>query len=323
MYDQFFGFREKPFSQLPDPAFLYFTERHSTAYTLLEYSVLNQAGFAVVTGEVGCGKTVLVRHLLNELAGEATFGLLNNTHRQLTDLLQWVLQAFGLPYESRGSIQTYQAFVDFLFSEHSSKRRAVLVVDEAQNLDASMLEELRVISNVNADKRQMLQLILVGQPELKATLSQPNLRQLTQRVVAHYHLTPLSEGETIGYIRHRLQTAGGSPDLFTPEACHRIHQHSGGVPRVINLVCDTALVYGYADEVELIDGALVQNVIQEQAVGMSLRAPAEEPANLQPLFPTVSTPQPDGAKQGVLGRGERVTRFDQSDARQLFSHLVD
>ena len=233
MYEQSFGFREKPFSLLPDPAFLYLSPGHRTAYALLEYGVLNQAGFTVVTGEVGCGKTTLIRHLLDQLDDEVTLGLLSNTHRRYTDLLQWVLMAFGLDYRSKGPVEVYETFVEFLIDEYARGRRVVLVVDEAQNLDSAALEELRTLSNINADKHQILQLVLVGQPELQTTLERPDLRQLAQRVVAHYHLVPFSEEETVRYIRHRLQCAGGSPDLFTLDACRRVHRESGDRKSVV------------------------------------------------------------------------------------------
>jgi len=270
VYERFYGFREKPFSLLPDPTFLYLGRHHSTAYSLLEYAVLNQAGFTVITGEIGCGKTTLIRHLLNQVDNKVTVGLLSNTHRELGDLLRWILMVFGLDYASKGSVELYEIFVKFLIDEYAHRRRVVLIVDEAQNLDVVTLEELRTLSNINADKDLVLQLILVGQPEFKATLGRSELKQLAQRVVAHYHLAPFSEDETIQYIFHRIGRSGGSADLFTRDACRKVHRSSGGVPRLINLLCDTALMYGYAEEERVIGEDLVQAVIEEGAAGMDL-----------------------------------------------------
>lgn len=318
MYERHFGFREKPFSLLPDPAFLYLGQQHSEAWSLLEYSLASQAGFTVVTGEIGCGKTTLIRHLLNHLDQGVTVGLLSNTHGNLRNLLSWVLMAFGLEYEAKGAVRAYDSFVEFLISEYAGKRRVVLIVDEAQNLDAAALEELRTLSNVNADKDQLLQLILVGQPELERTLQCPELRQLAQRVVAHFHLTPFSEDETAAYIRHRLECAGGSPELFSVTACRRVHQYAKGVPRLINLLCDTALVYGFAEDAGIIGEDLVESVITERAAGLSLGSRDSVNATSERRAGEKALP----AKPAYDEEKEKVVEFNLSDARQLFSHLV-
>lgn len=263
MYETFYSFREKPFSLLPDPAFLFLARQHSTALAMLEYGLVNQAGFTVVTGEIGCGKTTLIRHVLNSLGQDITVGLLSNTQRG--ELLQWVLMAFGLDYRGKEKVALYETFLEFIIDEYAKNRRTVLIIDEAQNLGVDALEELRMLSNVNADKDQVLQLILVGQPELRATLSRPGLIQFAQRVAVDYFLVPL-ESEQIGsYIRHRLEIAGGDPALFKPEACQLVYHHSEGIPRLINLLCDTALVYGYAAGKQKIDVELVREVVQDKA----------------------------------------------------------
>lgn len=263
MYETFYSFREKPFSLLPDPAFLFLARQHSTALAVLEYGLVNQAGFTVVTGEIGCGKTTLIRHVLNTLGQDITVGLLSNTQRG--ELLQWVLLAFGLDYRGKEKVALYETFLEFIIDEYAKNRRTVLIIDEAQNLGIDALEELRMLSNVNADKDQVLQLILVGQPELRAILSRPALIQFAQRVAVDYFLGPL-ENEQIGsYIRHRLEIAGGDPALFKPEACQLVYHHSGGIPRLINLLCDTALVYGYAAGKQKIDVELVREVVQDKA----------------------------------------------------------
>lgn len=322
MYERFYGFREKPFSLLPDPAFLYLGPQHARAYTLLEYGVLNRAGFTVLTGEIGCGKTALIRHLLNELNEEVTVGLLSSAHKRIDNLLEWVLMTFGLDYESKSPVRSYDSFVEFLIGEYARNRRVVLIVDEAQNLDEATLEELRTLSNVNADNDLILQLILVGQPELRTTLARPSLRQLAQRVVAHHHLEPLSEEETTTYIHHRLSHAGGPKDLFSPDACQLVHRQAGGVPRLINLLCDTALVYGYAENAREISVDLVQSVIDEGTVGIGPEPDREQEAQPQQPRPAAACGITDRASPGNGRKDDRVVRFDRSEARQLFSHLV-
>ena len=264
MYEKFYGFNEKPFSLLPDPAFLYLGKQHSMAYSMFEYGLLNQAGFTVISGEIGCGKTTLIRHLLNQVPMDLTVGLISNTHQSFGQLLQWVLLAFGLDYKGKENVEMHEIFSDFLINEYAKGRRTVLIIDEAQNLSTDTLEELRMLSNINADKYQVLQLILVGQPELKKKLSQPELEQFTQRIAVDYHLRALSEEETIRYIAHRIQHAGGNPDLFTTKACKKIYWNTNGTPRLINVLCDTALVYGYAENSPQIDERLVDNVIEDK-----------------------------------------------------------
>ncbi|MEM7172636.1 MAG: AAA family ATPase, partial [Pseudomonadota bacterium] len=182
MYESFYGLREKPFSLLPDPEFLYLSEKHRSALNVLQYGLTGQAGFTVVSGEVGSGKTTLVRRFLREVDSDTTIGMIHNTHRKLGDILQWILLAFDLDYRGKEKVQLYQIFTDFLIEQYALGRRSVLIIDEAQNLDADTLEELRMLSNVNASKDLVLQIILVGQPELVDTLSRPDLRQFAQRI---------------------------------------------------------------------------------------------------------------------------------------------
>ncbi len=267
MYETFYNLREKPFTLLPDPGFLYLSNRHRMALTMLEYGLMNQAGFTVISGDIGAGKTTLIRHLLNNMDQEHTVGLISNTHRSFGELLQWVLLAFNLEHRDMDKVEMYRRFVDFIIDEYAHNRRTVLIIDEAQNMDAETLEELRMLSNINADKDQALQVILVGQRELRETLRRPDLVQFAQRISVDYHLEPLSEADTEGYIRHRLEVAGGNPDIFTPAACKAIYHFTGGVPRLINLLCDTALVYGYAEQKQRIDARLVADVAREKQQG--------------------------------------------------------
>ncbi|MHB8453971.1 MAG: ExeA family protein [Acidiferrobacterales bacterium] len=267
MYENFYRLREKPFSLLPDPSFLYPSEKHRMALVLLEYSLMNQASFSVITGGIGTGKTTLIRQLLSQLGRDVTVGLISNTHRSFGELLQWVLMAFNLDYAGKDKVGMYQTFIDFVIGEYARNHRTVLIIDEAQNMAPETLEELRMLSNVNADKDQVLQVFLVGQAGLRDLLRRPDLEQFAQRIAVDYHLEPLSVGETRDYIRHRLTVAGGDPELFDDNACQAVFQNSGGVPRIINLLCDTALVFGYAEQATWISAKLVEDVAREKHKG--------------------------------------------------------
>ncbi len=264
MYEAFYGFKEKPFSMLPDPSFLFLSKKHRAALTLLEYGLMNQVGFCILSGEPGTGKTTILRALLNRVDDNVKVGLISNTHQSFGGLLDWILSVFDLHKANLTHVEMHQLFVDFLIDEFANNRRVLLIVDEAQNMDADALEELRMLSNVNTEKDQLLQVVLAGQPKLKENLRKPELMQFAQRIAVDYHLHSLSLTETCGYIQHRLVVAGAERDVFTPEACERIHCYSGGSPRLINLLCETALVYGFADETELISADLVEEMVQER-----------------------------------------------------------
>ncbi len=270
MYETFYGFRSKPFSLLPDPEFLYLSDKHRMALTLLEYGLWNQASFSVITGGIGTGKTTLIRHLLNQLDRDLVVGLISNTHPSFGELLQWILLAFNIDCEGKDKVAMYKTFVDFLIREYAANRRAVLIIDEAQNMSHQALEELRMLSNVNAEKDQILQIILVGQIGLREHLRDPSLEQFAQRIAVDYHLESLGAEETRGYIRHRLEVSGGDPDLFTDDASEAVFQHSRGIPRLINILCDTALVYGYAGQSDRIDAQLVNDVARDKQKGSIL-----------------------------------------------------
>lgn len=280
MYESFYHLKEKPFSLLPDPSFLYLSKQHRMALVLLEYGLTNQAGFSVVTGDIGTGKTTLIRHLLNQVGKDVTVGLITNTHRSFGVLLQWVLMALNLDHHGKDKVEMYETLVDFLVKEFAHRRRTMLIVDEAQNMSPEALEELRMLSNINADKHQVLQVILVGQPQLRATLRRPDLEQFAQRIAVDYDLKPLSAGETREYLRHRITVAGGDPELFDEGACEVIYEHSGGTPRLINLLADTALVYGYAEQAPHISRELAADVARDKVQGgiFPSRKPSPPPA---------------------------------------------
>lgn len=268
MYEQFYSLREKPFALTPDPAFLYLARRHRHALTMLEYALSQAAGFALITGEVGCGKTTVVRHFLERTGEQLNVAFITNAYPGFGPLLPWVMDSLGL--ESGGQSppsELYRRFVSYVKQVYTKGVRTVLVIDEAQNLGIEGLEELRVLSNLNAGKELLLQTVLIGQPELRQTLRMQSLRQFAQRIVIDHHLEALQPAETVGYVRHRLGVAGGRPELFTPEALSLVHESTGGVPRLVNIVCDTALVYGFSDQRPLIETDIIEQVIQDRTEG--------------------------------------------------------
>lgn len=265
MYCQFYGLDRPPFALTPDPAFLFRSRQHEMALTLLEYGLESRAVFALLTGEVGTGKTTLLRHLLSVLGSDLSVGIITNTHDGFTSIHPWIVAAYGVTPSDNSDLALYSAITHYLQELRKQGRRALLIVDEAQNLSPALLEQLRLLSNVNEAGELILQIFLVGQPELRATLQRQDLRQLAQRISADYHLRPFSADETAAYIRHRLAAAGGSPDRFDPSAIARVHGHTGGVPRLINRLCDIALVYGYAMKQAVIDAAILDEVMADRS----------------------------------------------------------
>jgi general secretion pathway protein A len=285
MYEKFYGLREKPFALTPDPEFLYFGRHHKRALVQLEYGLANQAAFLLITGEVGAGKTTLIRYLLGRLDKDLSIGLVSNATIDTGRLLQWVCSAYGLDFAGKDDVALSNAFIDFAIEEYASGRRVVLIVDEAQNLGRARLEELRVLSNINVDKHLLVQIVLVGQPELRDMMRMPQLRQFAQRIGADYHIGRLTEDETVQYVHHRLEVAGCTrEDLFDEAALRLVHASSRGIPRLVNQLCDTALVYGYAEQIPTIGAELMAEVIRERCAGgifpgKQLAASAGEPTS--------------------------------------------
>jgi len=288
VYEKFYGLNRRPFSILPQAEFLYLTPQHRTALSLLEYGILKPSMFTLITGDIGTGKSTLVRHLIARLGSSISVGLITNTHKAFGELLEWTLQAFGLDFRGKDKVEMFHLLSDFLSHEFVKRRRVVLVVDEAQNLTLDALEELRMVSNVNADRQHLVQIILIGQSKLREKIRLPSMQQFAQRIETDYHLKPLSAEDVEGYIRHRVKVASGGlerPDLFDTEACRLIFRISRGVPRIINLVCDTALVYGFAAARNRIDLAIVEELNRDkqaqggwlfESAGEELSVPGDE-----------------------------------------------
>lgn len=236
------------------------------ALAMLEYGLSTEAPIIVVTGEIGAGKTTLIRHLLNQFDNKFTVGLISNTHNSFGELMQWVCMAFGIDYQGKEKVSLYQAFVDFLLNEYAQGKRTILIIDEAQNMDSGTLEELRLISNINADKNVVLQLLIIGQPDLRETLRQKKLEQFAQRIAVDYHLGPLDLKETREYIQHRLVTAAGNKNTFQPDAILAVYQLSQGVPRLINSLCDQVLVYAFAEGRQRVTEKLVRDLVADKQV---------------------------------------------------------
>lgn len=260
MYNSHFGLSEKPFALSPDPDFLYFTSSHRLAMTMLEYGIQNESGFTLISGDVGCGKTTLLKYLLRNIDNSHVVGLISNTHESFGDLIDLVLLAFGLDYKDKSNIEKYHTFENYLLEQYRSGQSTLLIVDEAQNLSPKMLEELRVISNINSGKDHVFQIVLSGQPEIRETLRLPELKQFAQRISSDFHLKPLTLEQLAEYIKYRLQVAGASRMLFTDKAIRMVFNFSKGVPRVANTFCDLALIYAFADGLEIVDWKTVMSV---------------------------------------------------------------
>ncbi len=273
MYTAFFGLSEKPFTITPDPRYLYLSERHSEALAHLVFGIEESGGFIQLTGEVGTGKTTIVRTLLGELPDDVDVALILNPRLTVNEFLQTICEelkiklAIGYP-KIKPMIDALNAY---LLEAHGRGRRTVLIVDEAQNLDPDVLEQVRLLTNLETTRQKLLQIILIGQTELQHTLARSDLRQLAQRITGRYHLEPLSRNETIGYIRHRMNIAGASRYVFTTSALKAVHRYSGGVPRLINVIADRALLGAYSKEQPTVSRSMVKAAAKEVG-GIDMRA---------------------------------------------------
>ncbi|WP_146592061.1 ExeA family protein [Puniceibacterium confluentis] len=284
IYTAFFNLEERPFSLVPDPDFIFWSDQHNRAYAMLEYGILTRAPITLITGEVGAGKTTLLHHLLRSVGEEVRIGLIANAHGDRGELLRWVLQALGQPARpEEGYVDLFGRFQKFLIEEYAAGRRVILMFDEAQNMTRESLEELRMFTNINANKDELLQLVLVGQPELRDMIHRPDLRQFAQRVSSAFHLTVMDGVTVQHYITHRLTVAGAEAEIFTPEACALVHEMTGGVPRLVNQLCDLSLVYAFTRTEHTVTPQTVQQVLDDgvffpcQTGAFPAPVPAQQP----------------------------------------------
>ena len=267
MYESFYGLRAKPFALLPVGESLYPGSTHRAADSLLEYGLINEAPFMVLTGEPGMGKTSLLQKLIAEHHDKYSIGFVTNARYEVDHLLPWILLALGLSHKRLDPVEAYHTFSEFINRESKRNRRVVLIVDEAQSLGSELLEELRLLSNMNDGKVLKLQIILSGQPDLHTLLQRIDMTQFAQRIVVDHHLEPFTEDETSKYISHRLLKAGGKETLFTSKACSLVHRLSKGIPRLINQICDISLTYGFADQTGVITRKLVAQAALDRSRG--------------------------------------------------------
>ena len=264
MYKAFFSLTENPFSISPNPKYLYMSDRHTEALTHLVYGLRDGGGFVLLTGEVGTGKTTVSRCLRQQLPDDTDLAFILNPSLSTEELLASICDAFQLPYVQPATLKTlFDALHHFLLQNHQAGRRTLLVIDEAQHLMPDVLEQLRLLTNLETDDAKLLQIVLIGQPELQELLRQPLLRQLAQRITARYHLLPLDLNDVDSYVRFRLQVAGCLQPIFTPSAIRALHRLSGGIPRVINLICERALLGAYAAGRERINDKLLAQAAYE------------------------------------------------------------
>ncbi len=281
MYERFYQLRERPFALSPDPEYLYPSRVHQEALSYLRYGLETQAGFVVITGEIGSGKTTLLQTLLRNLDSQTTVGRIVNTMLEPRELLETIMIDFGLDPGGRTKPLLLRDLAQYLVDQRLAGRLVLLVIDEAQNLGLAALEELRMLSNLETEKSKLMQVVMVGQPNLRDKLNAPELEQLRQRITVSYHLPPLDPDETQHYINHRLRRAAIGPPLeFPVQATSVIHARSRGVPRIINVICDAALVFGYAEERRQIDRELIVDVLAElETTGVLPAASADATAH--------------------------------------------
>lgn len=285
LYIDTYGFSERPFTLLPDPDFLFWSAFHKRASAVLEYGIVTHAPLTVVTGEVGTGKTTLIQHLLKDIDPDTTVGLLSNAYGGRGDLMRWLLNALEVPHDPKGDyVEFFQTLQDFIIEEYAARRHVIILIDEAQNLSIEGLEELRMLTNINSNKDELLQLILVGQPELRDMIALPELRQFAQRVTAAYHIKPFDEETTRAYIIHRLKHVGGTGKEIADGVIKKIFFETEGIPRLINKFCDLALVYASQNEDNVVREELINEMISDGIFLNTRKMPLLQLEN--PIFAT-------------------------------------
>lgn len=302
MYEAFYGLREKPFNMTPDPKYFYASPKHHDALSSLLYTIQERRGFAVVTGEIGSGKTTICRTLLSKLSRDTRIAIIRNTQINPKDLIQMTLEDLEAPVTTGTKVKLLSLLNDYLIEQLRQDANVVLLIDEAQNLTPSVLEEVRMLSNLETDREKLLQILLVGQPELWQTLNLPRLAQFKQRIAVHYHLTPLDADEVRGYVLHRLRLAGATNGraVFTDGAFQRLYRHSRGVPRLVNALADRALLVGYVEESAQINPAMVDEAARD--IPAVAAAPADDPETASWTLPSQTAHQASVSRQRQRSR---------------------
>jgi len=277
MYESFYGFKEKPFQIVPNPEYLYKSPKHRNALTYLEYGLSENVGFILLTGEIGSGKTTLIQYILNKISDDTEVAVIFNTNVSPYQLLIMILSEFEISLQKFDKASALDRLNEFLIEKYAEKKKVLLIIDEAQNLSYEALEEVRMLSNLHTEDQVLIQIMMVGQPELIVKLQNPKMLQFSQRIAVNFHLEGLDREETTEYIKFRLEKSGGQSDIFTSEAIDAIFNLSGGIPRSINLLCQAALVYGFADEAETVDKTIIEQ-ISEDKIGLGLQT-AITPSN--------------------------------------------
>lgn len=265
MYEKFYGFSEKPFNTTPDSKFFFPSSKHTEALNSLVYAINERKGFVVITGEIGAGKTTVSRALLNKLNINTKVALITNSHLTQKELIAQILEELEIEYRPGGKQKLLSQLNEYLIKQLAADINVVLIIDEAQNLTPKVLEEVRMLSNLETEKEKLIQIILMGQPQLKAKLENSKLEQFRQRIAVYYHLDALTRQETQEYVFHRIRLVSvGESEIFTSDAIDLLYAYSKGIPRLMNLVCDSALLWGYIYESKTIDKNIVKEVIKER-----------------------------------------------------------
>jgi len=327
MYEAFFNLKQKPFDLLPDPDFLFMSSSHKKALSYLNYGIRERVGFILLTGEVGSGKTTLIRNLIKKNLKNVILSKIFNTRVDSEQLIAMINDDFGLAVQNKNRITLLRDLNAFLIDQFLKGNKPVLIIDEAQNLDQDLLEEIRMLSNLETDNAKLLQIILVGQPELRKTLASPNLVQLRQRISINCHIQPLSRTEIELYILHRLEMAGDSDAVsFSQETINMIFTYSHGIPRLINIICDFILLAAFAEDTRSIDSVLVQEIIgdldfEHQYWGVAVPAVVETPL---PVSSGISSSEAflAGMMKDINDRLDRIGKDSETSSQKMFHEMA-